>query len=220
MVPTMDETGARQAIVTIARMMSDAGLAEAFGHVSIRWGGGFLITSTLPFSEARPSDVVHVPDPANPPSGGGDTRLETPMHAAVYAARADIGAICRGHPPAVVQWGVGTEAIPLLHGLGALAGAHVRVHDDVHLISSLEQGTEVAQTLGDDSAVVLRANGCFAVGATPLEALTRLYFLEERTRIALNTTARDTADWQRRMGDTAAELTRAMAWVEATFAPA
>ncbi|HSF86679.1 MAG TPA: class II aldolase/adducin family protein [Acidimicrobiia bacterium] len=216
----MDEGRARDSIVAAARMMSAAGLAEAFGHVSIRWGDGFLITSTLPFATAGPEDVVLVPDLADPPSGGGNTPLETPMHAAVYAARADVNAICRGHPPAVVAWGVGTESVPLFHGLGALAGERVDVHDNVQLVSTSTHGAAVAETLGDGHAVVLRANGCLAAGATPLEALTRLYFLEERARIALTAgRERETTDWQRRLADTAAELPRAMAWVAATFGP-
>ena len=110
--------------------MSAAGLAEAFGHVSARWKGGFAITSTLPFAVAGPEGVVVVPDAGDPPSGGAGAPLETPMHAAVYLARPDVGAICRGHPPAVVAWGTGIEELPLLHGLGALAGTRVWVHPD------------------------------------------------------------------------------------------
>jgi ribulose-5-phosphate 4-epimerase/fuculose-1-phosphate aldolase len=76
----------------------------------------------------------------------------------------------------------------------------------------------VATTLADDHAVILRANGCLAIGATPLEALTRLYYLEERAEVALSTTREPApVEWHRRLGDTAAELRRAMAWVEAAF---
>jgi ribulose-5-phosphate 4-epimerase/fuculose-1-phosphate aldolase len=140
------------------------------------------------------------------------------MHAAVYLKRPDVKAICRGHPPGIVSWGVGTASLPLLHGLGAIAGEQVAVHSDVDLISTLTQGTAVVETLGDGHAVILRANGCLAVGATPLEALTRLYFLEERALVALDQAAEATeTEWGRRLRHTAVELKRAMAWVEATF---
>jgi ribulose-5-phosphate 4-epimerase/fuculose-1-phosphate aldolase len=199
-------------------MMARAGLAEAFGHVSARLGDGFAITSTLPFMAAGPDDVVIVPDISNPPSGGGGAPLETPMHAAIYLARPDVGAICRGHPPSVVTWGIGTEDLPLLHGLGALAGRRVGVSPEVDLISTMTQGTAVAEVLGADHAIVLRANGCLAVGTTPLEALTRLYFLEERARVAISTpTGREENDWEARLRHASAEMLRAMAWVEATF---
>lgn len=214
----MDERAIRETVVRTARMMAGAGLAEAFGHVSARWRDGFAITSTLPFVGAGPDDVIIVPDMAVPPSGVGGAPLETAMHAAVYMERSDVGAICRGHPPAVVSWGAGIEDLPLLHGLGALAGEQVAVHDDVDLVATLVQGAAVAATLNDAFAVILRANGALTVGATPLEALTRLYFLEERARVALDgTTERGETDWGNRLRHTAAELPRAMAWVEATF---
>ena len=199
-------------------MKSGAGLAEAFGHVSARWGNGLAITSTRPFATTGPDDVIVVNDAASPPSGGDGAPLETPMHAALYLARPDIGAVCRGHPRAVVAWGVGTADLPLRHGLGALAGERVAVHVDVDLISTLEQGSAVADTLAGDHTVILRANGCLAVGTTPLEALTRLYYLEERARVAMETPGIQTeTEWGGRFRHTEAEMPRAMAWVETTF---
>lgn len=199
-------------------MMSAAGLAESFGHVSTRLAEGFLITTVEPFMTQSPEDVIHVADLSDPPSGGGGAPLETPMHAAIYRARDDVSAICRGHPPSVVAWGTGTESLPLAHGLGAMAGADVPVHPDVDLITTSAQGELVARTLGGGQSVILRANGCFAVGQSLLEALTRLYYLEERARVVMNSAGRgDDIEWGGRLRHTPPELKRAMAWVDATF---
>ncbi len=214
----MDEMAVRGLVTRTAQMMARAGLTEAFGHVSMRWNDGFVITSTLPFVAADPTDAVVVSYSTDPPPGGNGTPLETPMHSAIYLKRPDVGAICRGHPSAIVAWGIGTDDLPLLHGLGALAGEKVPVHGDVDLISTLDQGTAVAGTLGDGHAVILRANGCFAVGATLLESITRLYFLEERAQVATKVSSeRGVTDWGDRLRHTAAEIPRAMAWMEATF---
>lgn len=214
----MDEATARDTVVATARMMSRAGLAGAFGHVSVRCGGGFVITSTLPFAIASAEEAIPVADLRQLPEAGAGVPLETPMHAAVYQARPDVDAICRGHPPAAVAWGVGTEELPLLHGLGALAGVTVAVHPDVDLIGTASQGAAVAETLGAASGVLLQANGCLCVGATPLEAVTRLFFLEERARVAIEARhSREGVDWESRLRFTDAELSRAMAWMEATF---
>jgi HCOMODA/2-hydroxy-3-carboxy-muconic semialdehyde decarboxylase len=213
----VDEAAIRKAVTDTAHMMVSAGLTEAFGHVSMRWNDGFVITSTLPFTASGPLDAIVVADLADPPSGGGGAPLETPMHAAIYLARPDVGAICRGHPPATVLWGVGTGDLPLLHGLGALAGEQVPVHGDVDLISTLAQGAAVAARLGDGHALILRTNGCFAVGETPLESITRLYFLEERARVAAESSFGGVTDWVDRLRHSAAEMPRAMAWMEATF---
>lgn len=199
-------------------MMSAAGLAESFGHVSTRLGEGFLITTVEPFMTQSPEDVLHVLDLSDPPSGGGGAPLETPMHAEIYRARDDVSAICRGHPPSVVAWGTGTESLPLAHGLGAMAGADVPVHPDVDLICTSSQGLQVARSLGDGPSLILRANGCLSTGSSLLEALTRLYYLEERARVVLTSSGRsDDIDWAGRLRHTPPELKRAMAWIEATF---
>ena len=181
----MDELAIRIEVANTAVMMSNAGLAEAFGHVSARFEDGFIITTVDPLRTASADRVIVVPDAGSAPSGGGGAPLETPMHAQIYLARPDVHAICRGHPESVVAWGVGTKDLPVFHGLGALAGRHVGVHDDVDLITSADQGAGVAASLDEDMSVILRANGCLATGATLLEALTRLYFLEERGRVAM-----------------------------------
>jgi ribulose-5-phosphate 4-epimerase/fuculose-1-phosphate aldolase len=215
---TMTESETRADVVRTAKMMAAAGLAEAFGHVSARWRDGFIITSVDPFVSQDLDDLLYVDDPTQPPSGGGRAPLETPMHAAIYLARPDVESICRGHPPSVVTWGVRPDDLPLLHGLGAMAGQRVAVHTDVDLISTSEQASAVASTLGDESSVILRSNGCLSVGADGLEALTRLYFLEERARVALdprNQTVR--IDWGKRLRHTPPELDRAKTWVQAAF---
>ena len=214
----MDEQQARTRVAATARMVARAGLTEAFGHVSARLGDGMAITSVRPFVNAVPEDVILVDDLHDPPSGGGTAPLEVPMHAAVYLARDDVGAICRGHPRSVVAWGIGTDELPLLHGLGGLAGITVLVHDDVELISTLDQARDVAETLGGNHAVLLRANGCLAVGAELLEAVTRMYFLEERARVALTAPIEQPPGrWGARFADSAKELPRAMAWMDAAF---
>ena len=84
----------------------------------------------------------------------------------------------------------------------------------------------MARTLGDDSSVLLAANGCLAVGADLLEAATRLWFLEDRARVAVQ--AREAGltpitireyTWDRRLHDSAPELVRAREWMRRSFAP-
>jgi len=213
-----DERTIRNDVARMARMMARAGLAEAFGHVSARFEDGYAITSVKPFLAAGPDDVIMVPDLRTPPSGTGTASLEVPMHAAVYLARPDVQAICRGHSPAVAAWGVGTDDLPLLHGLGALAGRHVAVHDDVELITSLARAGGLVETLADDHCVILRSNGALAVGTALSEALTRLYYLEERARVALQRPdGGGPLNWGNRLDNTAKELPRTVAWMEATF---
>ena len=233
-------------VAATARMLAAAGLVEAFGHVSARLsGGGFLITPTSPLLDAVADTVITVDDAdAVVDNPAHAAPLEIPLHAAIYRARPDVAAICRGHGAAMVAWGVTVEDPPLRHGLGAIAGVHRRsvsrsvtslplrhglgaiagvtipVHPDVDLIASAEAGARAAATLGPHHGALLRANGGFAVGADLLEAATRLWFLEERARVALAAAPSTGAeiDWGHRLTHTGVELRRAKAWFAARFA--
>jgi ribulose-5-phosphate 4-epimerase/fuculose-1-phosphate aldolase len=202
-------------------MLARAGLVEAFGHVSARIEHGVVITSVRPLGSAVADDVVICDHDGVPRAGPGDELpLETALHLAVYHARPDVGAICRGHPPSVVVWGTGTAELPLRHGLGALAGTTVRVHPDIGLVTDHDRGAAVARTLGADHAVLLRANGALAVGADLSEAAARLYFLEERARVALaapHAEPVDAARWRQRTRHSHAELRRAIRWFVDAF---
>ena len=211
-------------VAATARMIASAGLVEGFGHVSARTERGFLITSTRPMSDCTAEDVIAV-DGGVPVRGPVDrTPLEAPMHDAIYRARPDVAAICRGHPPFAVVWGVTNERLPLLHGLGGIAGTVVRVHPEIELVKSAEHADRVAATLGDDSSMLLATNGALSVGSDLLEAATRLWFLEERARVVVRARSacigmesRPERLWDLRTEDSGAELVRAKRWMRRTF---
>ncbi|MDQ7993455.1 MAG: class II aldolase/adducin family protein, partial [Propionicimonas sp.] len=141
------------------------------------------------------------------------------LHLAVYAARPDVGGICRGHGPWLVAWGAGTSAVPLRHGLGLLAGAHVGVHDDPLLVSDPRRAAAAAASLGADRCLLLRGNGGFATGTGPAEASASLHALEERCRVALQATGDPVEPtlWRLREADTGVELARHTTWFSAQF---
>ena len=208
----------REDVAAAARMLAAAGLVEAFGHVSARTPSGFYITSTRPMLGAAAEDVILVRG-GRPVEGPVDALpLEAPLHAAVYEARPDAEAVCRGHPPYAAVWGVGAEPLPLLHGLGGMSGAAAPVHPDIELIKTPEQAAAAARTLGGGWSLLLGANGCLTVGADLLEAAVRLWFLEERARVAVQVRRagiapeEGSAAWSRRLEDSDAELVRAKAW--------
>ena len=207
-------------VAATARMMAAARLVEGFGHASARLpGGGFLMTSTAPLLSTAAETILTVDDRGETIHAPAGKPLEIVIHAGIYRARPDVGAVCRGHGAAMAAWGVRGEAVPLLHGMGGLAGEVVPVHDDLALITTLESGDRMAATLGDNKSMLLLANGGVAVGADLLEAATRLWYLEERCRVAVEAgpVSRPEGAWAERLGDSAPELVRAKAWFAARF---
>jgi HCOMODA/2-hydroxy-3-carboxy-muconic semialdehyde decarboxylase len=173
------ETRPAEQVARAARIISGAGLVEAFGHVSARDGNGILITATSPLGAATAGDVHWLDPEGNAPESATDIPLEVPMHLAIYALRADVNAICRTHSPAAVIAGARGEVPPIGHGLGGLAG-EVGVSDRTDLVTDRAAGEQVAGDLGQADCLLIRANGAIAVGADLGQAVVRARYLEER----------------------------------------
>lgn len=176
-------TGAAAEVATVARLLAAAGLVEAFGHVSARLGGGgFAITSTAPLGRATAADTLACDDGGGLLGEGGGLPLETPLHAAIYAARDDVGAICRTHSPAAVAAGAAGAVPPVVHGLGGLSG-RVALFPDPRLVTDGERAAAAAAALGAGDCLLVRGNGAVATGASLHEAAVRAWYLEERARV-------------------------------------
>ncbi len=207
-------------VAATARMMSAARLVDAFGHASVRLpGGGFLMTSTAPLLTTAAETILTVNDSGETIDAPAGKPLEIVIHAGIYRARPDVGAICRGHGAAMAAWGERGSEVPLMHGMGGLAGKVVPVHPDLDLITTLDSGDRMAATLGDNRSMLLQANGGLAVGADLVEAATRLWYLEERCRVAVETAGlpQPVGAWAQRLSHSAPELIRAKAWFAARF---
>ncbi len=207
-------------VAATARMMSAARLVDAFGHASVRLpGGGFLMTSTAPLLTTAAETILTVNDSGETIDAPAGKPLEIVIHAGIYRARPDVGAVCRGHGAAMAAWGERGAEVPLMHGMGGLAGKVVPVHPDLDLITTLDSGDRMAATLGDNRSMLLQANGGLAVGADLVEAATRLWYLEERCRVAVETAGlpQPVGAWAQRLSHSAPELIRAKAWFAARF---
>lgn len=206
-------------VAATARLLAAAGLVEAFGHVSARTEVGFLITSTTPLLEASAASVHHL-DPSGASGGAEGVPLEAHLHAALYATRPDVGAVCRTHSRFAVALGVRSEAPPLLHGLGGLSG-QVALYDGPELIATSTAGDLAARAIGDADCLLLRGNGALATGDTLAQAAVRAYHLEERCRVAIdagsNASSLSAAELAGRSRWFDQEQARAFSWLLSRF---
>lgn len=209
----------REGVASAARMISRAGLVQAFGHVSARVDGGFMISSTRPLSSARPEDVVEADRDGSVAPGTADVPIETPLHAAIYRSRENVGAVCRTHSPAAVVAGAGGWLPPVVHGLGGLSG-QVRLCGYSDLVSTAEEANRVVSDLERASCLLFRGNGSVVVGTDLADAIVRAWFLEERCQVS-NQVSEDMAfseeqlEMRSRWFDRESE--RAWAWLREMF---
>jgi len=165
-------------IVDAARALAASGLVDAFGHVSARRGDAALITPAAPMAAVTsPGQLVELPlgDLGELPAGAPK---EAWIHWAVYRARPDVGAICRGQAPSPLAVAAVADELPAVLGQGAIAGAPVPVFPDARLVRERDRGEALAACLGAAPSLIMRGNGALATGSSPGRAFARLHLLE------------------------------------------
>ncbi len=179
-------------VVAAARALAAAGLVDAFGHVSERFGDVALITPGLPLAAIESVDqLVELPlgEIDDLPAGAPK---EAWVHWAIYRRRPEVGAICRGQPSSPLAVAAIVDELPALAGQAALAGAPVPIFGDSRLVRDRGRAVELAEVLGDAPSLIMRGNGALATGTTLGRAMARLYLLERAADVYLRAAAAGT----------------------------
>ena len=108
----------------------------------------------------------------NPPS-------ETPIFTGVFRARPDAMAVFHLHLQYATLFSIVDKPLQAIGVTGAPFGETVPIHPDPTLIQRSEQGVEVARSLGNSVAVILRGHGAVIVGASIEEAFAASVMLED-----------------------------------------
>lgn len=186
------EAALAEMVALACRILARAGLVrEIIGHVSARLPGteemlircrgedeyGLAFTSA---SQVRRLDF----------SGGGaglggqhTAPLELPIHGEIYRARPGVGAVVHAHPPMALLCGLaGLELKPVFGAYDPdaleLAAAGIPLFPRSILIDTPALGAELAATLGDRNACLMRGHGITTVGRNIEQATLRAIKLE------------------------------------------
>ncbi len=126
MMDYIDITGIAGEVVEACRVMMSTGLVVGTsGNVSRRCAPeSFLITpSGVGYDSLQPNDLVEVDLKTGVCGGIQKPSTETPLRAAIYRARPDVGAIVHTHSPYAAVFAVNrTEIPPLLEEMAQLVG--------------------------------------------------------------------------------------------------
>ena len=163
-----------------ARALGRAGLVHAFGHCSLRLDKAHFLVCA-----ARPPELVGAaPGTVCPVSGALPEGVlgEVRVHQQIYARRADVAAVCRIMPPALMALSTRGIVPRPRHGIGAYF-ARLRLWPDPRLLRDDAAAARLAEMLGDAPAIVMRGNGAVVVGDTLQKAVTLAWFLEDAARI-------------------------------------
>ncbi len=183
-------------LVTANRILAREEVVDAFGHVSIRHPDH---PDRYILSQSRAPELVDSPDLMEytlegEPLDQRDRPMysERPIHGGVYEARPDVMAVVHNHSPAVLPFGVtGVPLRPMSH-MAAVVGEPIPVWDirdnftDTSLlVTTMEQGRDLAARLGPNRAALMRGHGCIVVGSSLKQAVMASVYLQTNARLLL-----------------------------------
>lgn len=162
------------------RMLERHGIIDYNGHCSIRAGADrmYINIGTRQRSRMTAADICLVDMDGRVIEGDGKPPLEFHLHAGIYRARPEAGAVVHAHP----RWStylsmVGAAYAPVF-AQGSLVHP-VPVLDTPNSINSPEMAAALVATMGDRPAVLMKSHGAAAVGADIVEAFVLMTYLEE-----------------------------------------
>ena len=180
-------------LVLANRILSNEGVLDAYGHVSVRSASNpnhFFLSQHVPAGTVTAADIIEYDLDSKPVH---DTKLvgftERFIHGEIYKARPDVKAIVHGHAPEVVTFSViRTPLRPIAH-MAAFLGGPVPVFeirdvtkDGEMLIRNNELGHALAQTLGNGPAALLRGHGAVVVADSLHVVVGRAYYMNVNAR--------------------------------------
>jgi ribulose-5-phosphate 4-epimerase/fuculose-1-phosphate aldolase len=180
-------------LVLANRILSNEGVLDAYGHVSVRSDrdhNHFFLARHLPAGVVAPADMIEY-DLDTKPVVQSDYigYSERFIHGEIYKARPDVMAIVHGHAPEIVAFSVtSVPLLPIAHMAAFLIEGvpnfEIRKAGGVTdmLIRTNELGRALAQTLGDKPAALLRGHGAVVVGPSLHVVAGRAYYMNANAR--------------------------------------
>ena len=191
-MPTL--AAALDELVLANKTLDREGVVDAYGHVSIRHPDHpdrFLLSRSRAPALVGTNDIV-VFDMAGE-AIEADTRplySERYIHAGVYRARADVGAVVHSHAEATLPFGLGTVPLrPVIHSASNMGGPVPvwdiadRFGDTDLLVRTLSQADDLARSLGAGSIALMRGHGFVAVAPTLIEVLRLSIYTPKNARV-------------------------------------
>jgi L-fuculose-phosphate aldolase len=133
------------------------------GHVSARAPGAdtvYIKRKGVALGEVTVDDILEVSLDDDPAVGGNGMHLETVLHTEVYKRRPEVCSVVHGHPTYATAFSATDAKFAFLTHDSVLFTKGVSTYDGVpDLIMNQRQGAEVAQALGDRTALLLRNHG-------------------------------------------------------------
>jgi L-fuculose-phosphate aldolase len=170
------------------RILALEGYADlTLGHVSGRTPGEPLVQIKrrgIALGEVELDDVIPLDLSSENGFDSPEMHVEAVLHAEVYRARPDVGAVVHGHPPYATALAASEATLEILTHDGVLFASGLGICEETpELITGSELGEAVARALGPHQAVLMRNHGVLVVGKDVAWAVLAAVTLERAVRL-------------------------------------
>lgn len=163
----------KEKMVLYCKVLQKQGVLDGYGHLTFLLDDRIISTPRMPPGKVALNDLIVLDRQGKKLEGDAKPNGETPMHVSIYQARPDVRCILHYHPDELVAVSVAGQGIKVAVNSGIPFALGVPVFDSPVLIRTEELGKQVAKTLGERNAVLLRGHGGTVV-AGDLDTLLRL----------------------------------------------
>lgn len=164
----------KEKMVLVCKVLQNQRVVDVYGHVSARLAGErILSTPHMPPGKVALRDLIVLDMNGKKLEGFGEPNGETAMHTSIYKARPDVHCILHYHPDEIVAVSITGPGVKVVANCGVHFYRGTPIYDSPALIRTDALGDQVAATLRDRNAVLLRGHGGTVVAAD-LDTLLRL----------------------------------------------
>ena len=174
------ETELKQQLVDCIRMLERSDIIDYNGHASIRFGEDRMLINIGSCQRSRltAADICTIDMEGSVLEGNGKPPLEFHLHAGIYRARKDVGAVVHAHPKWSTFLTMTGHAYLPVYAQGSLVYP-MPVLDSPNSINNSVMAKRLADTLGDRPAAMMKSHGAVTVGKDIVEAFVLANYLEE-----------------------------------------
>jgi len=182
-------------LVIANRILSDRGILDAFGHISVRHPENptrYLMARAIAPGTVTAADIMEFDLDSNPVDRRGRSMfIERFIHGEIYKVRADVDSVIHTHSMGVIPFSITkTPLRPVVHNASFLhVGVPVWEVREVGgpatdmLVRNAALGQALAAALGNRPVALMRGHGNVVVGPNVRIATVRAVYTDENARM-------------------------------------
>jgi ribulose-5-phosphate 4-epimerase/fuculose-1-phosphate aldolase len=195
MSPELDR--AVRDLVLANRILAHENVTDAYGHVSIRHPHNperYLLARSRSPQLVEAVDIMEFTLDGKPLHDDRRSAYqERHIHGGIYETRPEIGSVVHAHAEDMLPFGVSKTPFRPIIGSAGLIGEHAPVWDiaaefgpDTNLlVENMEQGRDLAKTLGDNRLVLMRGHGMAVAGPNVVDAVRMSIYAPSNARVQM-----------------------------------